>query len=880
MSPSTTQPQHAAVDPINLFFSFRGRVRRGDFSYAVLVVLSALVVLDVATDRFLGRPIPLVLIVAIAWSLLALCIKRYHDIGRSGWWLALSAIPIVGPAWVLYSAGFRKGQQCENRYGPRPGTNELDYLTVRRRTGESETTVNDVTAMNPVQVARVVRPTNVEEIQAAITQSTGPVSIGGGRFSMGGQTASPNSLHLDLRGFNKVLEFSPSDRWVRVQTGARWCDLQRFLDPHDLSVKIMQTYANFTVGGSLNVNSHGRYVGLGPLILSVRSIKLVLADGTLVAASPTQNREIFYGAIGGYGGLGVIVEAELDVADNCRVGVETKMMPANRYLEFFRTNIRDDESSLFHNGDIYPPHYARVRAQTWKRTDKPVTQSNRLRVLRSSFPLERYFTWVVSELPTGKWRREHVYDPLLWFRQKVHWRNYEAGYDVAELEPRSRTRTTFVLQEYFVPLNRFDEFLPKMANALRRHRANVLNISIRHAIADPGTVLAWAREEVFAFVLYYKQGVAPHDRGRVTVWTRELIDAVLASGGTYYLPYQPHATPDQFHRAYPRARELFALKDRLDPNFRFRNVLWDKYYTPAREPRAMATQELNGSEFRTVFATTKGSDDFYLFLQNIFHLFPEDKFHELIVDECRKRATDEEIYKSVQARLPGIKPFLAGLTYALPALRKQKAEMTRQTLALLGNRKSINGYLEIGSTGRYISRLRKEVEFTGPLYLTNDVPPGNGPGDILERGQLGQLGTFIPLDYQPLDSHGIAKESLDVVTCFIGLHHAPKERLDEFVRSVHRVLRPGGLFIIRDHDAGTEEMKTFCSLVHTVFNLGLNVTWTENQREFKDFASAATWCNYVVERGFRDLGPRLLQENDPSINTLMAFEKTKATATT
>jgi SAM-dependent methyltransferase len=204
--------------------------------------------------------------------------------------------------------------------------------------------------------------------------------------------------------------------------------------------------------------------------------------------------------------------------------------------------------------------------------------------------------------------------------------------------------------------------------------------------------------------------------------------------------------------------------------------------------------------------------------------------------------------------------------------------MTRQTLQLLGDRKSIDGYLEIGSAGRYISRLKKELRFTGPLHLTNDVPPGNGPGDILERGQLRPLGTFFPLDYQPVDSHGVARESVDLVTCYIGLHHAPKDRLDEFVRSIHRILRPGGLFIIRDHDAGTEEMKTFCSLVHTVFNLGFNVPWAENQREFKSFASAATWANYVVERGFRDLGPRLLQHNDPSINTLMAFEKTKARA--
>src|SRR6185295_865919 len=99
-----------------------------------------------------------------------------------------------------------------------------------------------------------------------------------------------------------------------------------------------------------------------------------------------------------------------------------------------------------------------------------------------------------------------------------HWRNYEAGYDAGELEPRSRARRTFALQEYFVPVARFGEFLPRLTEILRRHDVNVLNISVRHSVADPGSYLAWAREEVFAFVLYHQQGVGAVDRMRVGVW--------------------------------------------------------------------------------------------------------------------------------------------------------------------------------------------------------------------------------------------------------------------------------------------------------------------------------------------------------------------------
>lgn len=280
----------------------------------------------------------------------------------------------------------------------------------------------------------------------------------------------------------------------------------------------------------------------------------------------------------------------------------------------------------------------------------------------------------------------------------------------------------------------------------------------------------------------------------------------------------------------------------------------------------------NTSEFKAVFNDTKWSDDFYRFLQVIFHLYPEDKFHQLIKEETVVGKTDEEIYKSVQSKLKSIKPFLSELTYALPALKKQKKEITRQTLELLGGVKQINGYAEIGSTGRYISQLRKETKVTGPIYLINDMAPTNSPGDIMERGQLSKLGTFVDINgYDPISSSVISDASLDVVTCYIGLHHCPVAKLDGFVKSINRILRPGGSFVIRDHNVKTPEMATFVSLVHTVFNVGLNETWEFEAKDFKNFKPADEWATIIENGGFKDAGKRILQDKDPSDNTLMLF---------
>lgn len=280
----------------------------------------------------------------------------------------------------------------------------------------------------------------------------------------------------------------------------------------------------------------------------------------------------------------------------------------------------------------------------------------------------------------------------------------------------------------------------------------------------------------------------------------------------------------------------------------------------------------NTSEFKTIFSDKVWSDKFYRFLQVIFHLYPEDKFHYLINETIKTGGTDEEIYKKIQINLPKIKPFLSELTLALPALKKQKKEMSNQVLRLLGDRKNIKGYLEIGSTGRYISELRKHISLSGQVYITNDIEPCNSIADIMERGQISKIGKFFSLkNYQPITE--IETESIDLITCHIGLHHCPHELLDGYIKSIYRILRKGGQFIMRDHDVKTTEMATFVSLVHTVFNLGLNVTWETDHSEFKSFKSLDEWSKILISYGFKDSGERILQNKDPSDNTLVSFTK-------
>jgi FAD/FMN-containing dehydrogenase len=439
--------------------------------------------------------------------------------------------------------------------------------------------VNDVSGMNPIEVAQVLAPTELEQIVEAVRAHPGPIAIGGGRYSMGGQTATEQALQLDMRRFNRVLEFSAERREIHVQAGITWREVLEYIDPHDLSPQIMQSYANFTVGGALSVNAHGRYVGQGPLVLGVRSLRLVLADGQVVDASPTHNSELFHGAIGGYGGLGVIVEATLPLVENSKLVRQTQVMPLSDYVQFFASQVLDNPDMVMHNGILYTDDYDSVRAVSYLRTDAPLTVTERLVPLDRDYKAMRAALAVAGSNGSAK-VRESLVDPLLLKRPQVQWRNHEASLDVRELQPISGPGYSYVLQEYFVPQAQLEHFVAGMREVLRAHKVKVANISIRHAKADPGTLLAWAREDTFALVIYYRQGVSPDERAAVANWTRQLIVLAIAHQGSYYLPYQIHASREQFLAAYPRAEAFFALKRRVDPSNKFRNKLWDAYYLP------------------------------------------------------------------------------------------------------------------------------------------------------------------------------------------------------------------------------------------------------------------------------------------------------------
>ena len=441
---------------------------------------------------------------------------------------------------------------------------------------KQNTTITDVSKLTKTTVTAIKTPATINELRTLIRSTKKPLSIAGGRFSQGGQIAYPGAIVIDMTKFNHIKKFDPENKRITIETGTTWRDIQEHIDPHNLSVKTMQSYNDFTIGGSLSVNVHGRDINHGQLIETVESITVLNAEGSLITASRTKNQELFSAAIGGYGLVGVIVEATLSLTDNKKLEKKTQELAVDQYPAFFSKNIYHNSNAILHNANLYPNDLKKIISVTWCKTDKELTNTNRLQNSKNFYPTQQLGEQFVRRIPGYK-KIRYAIDHKNFPTKEVVWQNYEMSYSVKTLEPLTRFPSTTILQEYFIPCDKFHHFVDKLRTTIKKHNINIINVSIRHVPKNNESLLTYAPQESFAFVLYINIWNTGSGKRHAQQWTQKLIDHALSLSGIYYLPYQLYATPEQLHSSYPNLDRFLELKKKYDPNNRFVNKLFEHY---------------------------------------------------------------------------------------------------------------------------------------------------------------------------------------------------------------------------------------------------------------------------------------------------------------
>ncbi|MBN9523391.1 FAD-binding oxidoreductase [bacterium] len=405
-----------------------------------------------------------------------------------------------------------------------------------------------------------------------------PVSVAGARHSMGGHTIAPGGVVIDMLPF-RALDLDADRNVLCAGAGARWADVIPFLDARGLSVAVMQSNSDFSVGGSLSVNCHGWQHDRPPVASTVESFRLMTADGTVRRCSRTENADLFSLALGGYGLFGVILDAELRVVPNERYTPVSEVLPTDRYVARHRELAGPDAGMVMGRLCVVPGGKTFLREAlltVWRRA--PCGRAEIPALNPAAFAgLRRQVYRAQIGSDAGKevrWRAETLVAGRLAGAYFSRNQLLSEGADV--YRERNADRTD-ILHEYFVPPGQFEAFLARVREVVPRHGGDLLNVTVRTVAEDRDTALRYADRDLVAFVMLFNQSRDADSDARAAVMTRELIDAALGCGGRYYLPYRPHATREQFASAYPQAAAVFERKRHFDPAGVFRNQFFEAY---------------------------------------------------------------------------------------------------------------------------------------------------------------------------------------------------------------------------------------------------------------------------------------------------------------
>lgn len=777
------------------------------------------------------------------------------------------------------------------------------------------TMTDDVTNMNARNLSRIFDVHIINDIKYVIKlarQQNKKISICGQRHTMGGQTIAENGYQLDMQYFNHVVKINKEQKLITVEPGITWCEVIRCVDSYGLSPMTLQSYSSFSVGGTISVNGHGITNDYG-VYNSVESLKIINCDGKLITCSRTKNSKLFSLVLGGYGLFGVICRVTLRLVPNTKAELVTynynlpkddfettylRMLNLvdndNVCMKMARINVTNPcEISLYVYNNL--PEYNYISSKVGV---TPNVMSNFMRLM---------YKWLFASKKIQRFRYfiEKVFNsPLDWAdgceRNQML---YESADSISKLyNPLIELDMTHILQEYFIPNKNFDSWMEFLNNYITKNftskaKIKLLNITIRYVKHDTTTYLNYAKEDMFAFVFYYRlPRDSEHDK-QLECIHNDLVNKTLELDGTFYLPYRHHYSKQQMEKAYPNIGKFFTLKKLYDPTELFSNMWYVryekefdikdyKYESDIKEgaiiiPDTVLCGRVNTlrksenkekSMYHKIMYSAISRKKLHQFLQYVFFIIPTDNLYNCIFDLVTDKSNDKDIYNEIQKYVGTCSKIKRAIgSYNLLSFQKELlVEQTVKLLHRLHMNRLFNGYVHFGDCGRYIDKLRQNLMLSyGSVYVAHNSQKNT---DIIERGTLFSNHKFVQFDYTYVNDINIPDASTDLITIYIGLHHFTDVTLNRFLKLVHRILRCGGLFIVREHH-GYPKLIPLLHIAHSTFNAVTGETLETDISEVRNFRPLDVWRPIVEGYGFTDTRIYEYQQYDPTENYLMCFIK-------
>ena len=329
----------------------------------------------------------------------------------------------------------------------------------------------------------------------------------------------------------------------------------------------------------MSVNAHGWDMRHGPVAASVQWFRILLADGSIRRCSREQNPELFHLVLGGYGLFGVILDVGLRVTENSAYVAAVSEVDFSQLPAYFESQIHSSAEVELGEADLSISPESLLREAVTLAYKKQGGNARRTDSLQDEqhtfrdgyfFDLSRQYSW-------GK--------RLRWVLQKrleyptldvVRTRNNIFRSPLERIRHYS-PKDTDVLQEYFIPPEKFPSFINGLRTIVEKRQVNLLDATVRYIEPNHDAFLNYSPRQALAVVLYMNVKASDSGLADSSRMTREIIDLALRYEGTFYLPYVLDYDKSQLLRSYPMISEFFAAKRRYDPVEVFSNEFYSRY---------------------------------------------------------------------------------------------------------------------------------------------------------------------------------------------------------------------------------------------------------------------------------------------------------------
>lgn len=472
---------------------------------------------------------------------------------------------------------------------------------------QSSLKLNDVSGMSETDVQRIFYPQTIEDV-VQIVERYPKISIRGTSHSMGGHSLVKDGVVIDLKYLNHYSVNENMDT-VTVGAGCTWSDLIPRL--RHKSPAILQSYATFSVGGSLSVNAHG-ITSDECMATSVESFRIVRCNelGKVLVEQCKPGDELFGAVLGGYGLFGVLVEVTLKLVDNTALTLDTyssvKVTPDSplESSEFVRIwdVCRQDPTVEIKLARLNILTLKTASVYVFRKDEKALaTVSNLPCAPNGLSPVGRLlYKWAMPLLKDVRYYLEETNGKALDmpphnFETTRNEVLYESATPLSKLyTPFLVGNDSFVLQEFFVPYGEFHEWIVRARpifqevdkcqregnDKIKPQTLALLNTTIRFVNRDKVTQgLTYCRhpQGVFAFVMYFRIRRDPSVETYLGQVHNRLAEISTNLGGSFYLPYRKCYSLSLMQRAFPDLSETVRMKEKYDPRGRFANEWFTKY---------------------------------------------------------------------------------------------------------------------------------------------------------------------------------------------------------------------------------------------------------------------------------------------------------------